>query len=84
MSCMPAGLQRRSVPETSVPDATRQIAKVYEDPIVALRQSVAEKKAHAVESRARTVNREYRRKLHKVDKIAGTRCAAPRTQSGHC
>ena len=47
-------------------------------------QCVAEKKAHAVESRARTVNREYRRKLHEVDKIAGTRCAAPRTRSGHC
>ena len=47
-------------------------------------QCVAEKKAHAVESRARTVNREYLRKLHEADKIAGTRCAAPRTQSGHC
>ena len=39
---------------------------------------------HAVEARAKTVHTAYLRKLHEVDKIAGTRCPARRLASGKC
>jgi hypothetical protein len=47
-------------------------------------KGMPDEKGHAVETRAKTVNKEYLRKLHEVDKIAGTRCLAPRTQGQKC
>ena len=37
-----------------------------------------------MKTRANTVHREYVRKLHEVDKIAGTKCPGRRLQSGKC
>ena len=41
-------------------------------------------RSHAVHRRADTVHTEYRRKLHDVDRAAGTQCPHAYTQSGSC
>ena len=45
---------------------------------------IAKKQRHAVKTRAGTVHKEYLRKLHEVDKIAGTTCPGRRLRSGKC
>jgi len=45
---------------------------------------ISGKPRHAVETRASTVHKEYVRKLHEVDKIAGTNCPGSRLRSGKC
>ena len=45
---------------------------------------IAKKQRHAVKTRADTVHKEYLRKLHEVDKIAGTTCPGRRLRSGKC
>ena len=45
---------------------------------------ISKKERHAVKTRANTVHKEYVRKLHEVDKIAGTKCPGRRLQSGKC
>jgi hypothetical protein len=49
-----------------------------------VQQGIATKPHHAVQARADTVHREYMRKLHEVDKIAGTKCPGKLLGSGKC
>ena len=49
-----------------------------------VQKGISNKPRHAVETRASTVHREYVRKLHEVDKIAGTSCPGRRLGNGKC